>query len=124
MAGAKLCIAQGRYSNIVYFRIRKMTVDPQGTEAPETVHREQQDEASQAQTFAAEARMSRALANSRKPAGAGPADDAQDLVDHMRQMTRSGRIDMDAYRGERSDDDEGSMLGPAGEEDEGPRGSA
>ena len=40
-------------------------------------------------------------------------DDAQDVVDHMNQMERSGRIDMDAYRGERSDDDEPETLGEA-----------
>jgi hypothetical protein len=32
----------------------------------------------------------------------------------MRQMTHSGRIDTDAYRGERSDDDEEGELGPGG----------
>jgi hypothetical protein len=43
-------------------------------------------------------------------------DDAQDLIDHMRQMEHSGRIDMDAYRGERSDDDEEESIGPGGAE--------
>ena len=41
----------------------------------------------------------------------------------MRQMERSGRIDMDAYRGERSDDDEEEELGPGGVEDDQPRGA-
>jgi hypothetical protein len=41
----------------------------------------------------------------------------------MRQMERSGRIDMDAYRGERSDDDEDDELGPSGVEDDEPRGA-
>ncbi|WP_276516798.1 hypothetical protein [Sphingopyxis granuli] len=41
----------------------------------------------------------------------------------MRQMERSGRIDMDAYRGERSDDDEEAELGPGGIEDDEPRGA-
>ena len=40
----------------------------------------------------------------------------QDLVDHMRQMDSSGRIDMSAFRGERNDDDEEGMLGEDGEE--------
>ncbi len=100
-----------------------MTVEPRAPEAPEAVNLEQEDEAAQAQTVGAEARMSRALADSDKTPAAGNMDDAQDLVDHMRQMTRSGRIDMDAYRGERSDDDEAGLLGPAGDEDEGPRGA-
>jgi hypothetical protein len=43
-------------------------------------------------------------------------DDEQDVVDHMQQMERSGQIDMDAYRGERSDDDEQGMLGEGGME--------
>lgn len=30
---------------------------------------------------------------------------------------------MDAYRGERSDDDEPGQLGAAGDEDDGPRGA-
>ena len=43
-------------------------------------------------------------------------DDAQDVVDHMNQMERSGRLDMDAYRGERNDDDEPETLGEAARE--------
>ena len=45
-------------------------------------------------------------------------DDAQDVVDHMNQMERSGQIDMDAYRDERNDDDEAGMLGQSGMEPE------
>jgi hypothetical protein len=41
----------------------------------------------------------------------------------MTQMERSGVIDMDAYRGERSDDDEDDELGPQGVEDDEPRGA-
>jgi hypothetical protein len=41
-------------------------------------------------------------------------DDVPDLVDHMREMVTSGRIDMGAYRGERNDDDEEDGLGPDG----------
>lgn len=41
----------------------------------------------------------------------------------MRQMVSSGIIDMGAYRGERSDDDEEGMLGEAGIEDDTPRGA-
>jgi hypothetical protein len=35
----------------------------------------------------------------------------------MKQMESSGRIDMDAYRGERNDDDEEGLFGEAGEDD-------
>ena len=58
-----------------------------------------------------------------KVSSGDPSDDVQDLVDHMTQMERSGQIDMDAYRGERSDDDDEDELGPGGVEDGGPRGA-
>ena len=93
-------------------------------DAPEMVNREQDDEPAQAQTVAAGARQARPLEDSRKAPARGEGDDAQDLVDHMRQMERSGRIDMDAYRGERSDDDEDDELGPSGVEDDEPRGAS
>lgn len=92
-------------------------------EAPEALNREQQDEETQAQTVAEAARHERRLADSEKVKNGDESDDAQDLVDHMRQMERSGRIDMDAYRGERSDDDEDSELGEGGIEDDEPRGA-
>ena len=69
------------------------------------------------------ARRERRLGDSGKAPSRGEGDDAQDLVDHMRQMERSGRIDMDAYRGERSDDDEDGELGEGGIEDDEPRGA-
>jgi hypothetical protein len=93
------------------------------TEAPETRNREQDDEDAQAQTVAEAARNAHRLEDSDKAPARGESDDAQDLVDHMRQMERSGRIDMDAYRGERSDDDEDDELGPGGMEDGAPRGA-
>jgi hypothetical protein len=92
-------------------------------DAPEMVNREQDDEPAQAQTIAAAARQARPLEDSRKAPARDEGDDAQDLVDHMRQMERSGRIDLDAYRGERSDDDEDDELGPGGVEDDEPRGA-
>lgn len=100
-----------------------MTDQPRSTEAPEAINREQQDEDAQAQTVSADALRSRRLADSEKTPGVDETDDVQDLVDHMRQMERSGRIDLDAYRGERSDDDEDGRLGPGGDEDDGPRGA-
>lgn len=102
-----------------------MTKDPRSNDmtAPEALNREQHDEDSQAQTVAEEARTGRRLADSDKTPSRGEGDDAQDLVDHMRQMERSGQIDMDAYRGERSDDDEEGELGKSGIDDDEPRGA-
>jgi hypothetical protein len=102
-----------------------MIEDPRKSndEAPEAHNREQDDEELQAQTVAEAARRGRTLGDSDKPKSGDTNDDVQDLVDHMRQMERSGRIDMDAYRGERSDDDEDDELGPGGVEDDEPRGA-
>lgn len=98
------------------------TPDP-GIADNEAPNREQDDEDAQAQTVADAARHSRRLGDSDKAKTGDESDDTQDLVDHMRQMERSGRIDMDAYRGERSDDDEDGELGPGGIEDDEPRGA-
>ena len=95
----------------------------ESSEAPEAVNREQEDEEGQAQTVAVEARRARPLEDSEKTPSRGEGDDVQDLVDHMRQMEHSGRIDMDAYRGERSDDDEEGELGEGGIDDDEPRGA-
>lgn len=100
-----------------------MIADPKQTTAPEAVNREQDDEETQAHSVADAAHVERPLADSDKPKTGEETDDVQDVVDHMHQMERSGRIDMDAYRGERSDDDEPGQLGPGGDEDEGPRGA-
>ena len=102
-----------------------MIDDPRKPEAdaPEARNREQDDEAAQAQSVAEAARREARLEDSDKKPSGDASDDAQDLVDHMRQMERSGRIDMDAYRGERSDDDEEDELGPGGVDDDEPRGA-
>jgi hypothetical protein len=100
-----------------------MIADPEQTNAPEAVNREQDDEETQAHAVADAARTERPLPASDKLKTGDETDDVQDVVDHMHQMERSGRIDMDAYRGERSDDDEPGQLGPGGDEDEGPRGA-
>ena len=92
-------------------------------DAPEARNREQDDEEAQAQSVAAAARGEARLEDSDKNRSGDANDDVQDLVDHMRQMERSGRIDMDAYRGERSDDDEEDELGPGGVDDDEPRGA-
>ena len=85
--------------------------------------REQEDESAQAQTLADEA-LGRAggssefgLDDTEKVSSGDESDDVQDLVDHMRQMETSGRIDMSAYRGERNDDEEEGRYGDAAEEE-------
>ena len=93
--------------------------DASDAAAPENFNSEQDDEAEQAQTVADDAirgNADRTSAHESEHGGStNPAqiepDDAQDVVDHMNQMERSGKIDMDAYRGERSDDDEPETLG-------------
>ena len=96
-----------------------MIDDPRKPEAdaPEARNREQDDEEAQAQTVAEAARHSRRLGDSDKAKTGDESDDAQDLVDHMRQMERSGRIDMDAYAGEPQMDDEDDAFGTT-EDDE------
>jgi|SRR6185369_9058910 hypothetical protein len=91
--------------------------------APDAVNREQEDESTQAQTVADEV-LARAegagqfgLDETEKVKAGDETDDVQDLVDHMRQMETSGRIDMSAFRGERNDDEEEGRYGNAAEEE-------
>jgi hypothetical protein len=83
----------------------------------ENYNSEQDDESAQAQTVSDDAIRNIPNGESEHGGTTNPAqiypDDAQDVVDHMHQMERSGQIDMDAYRGERSDDDEPETLGEA-----------
>ncbi len=89
--------------------------------APETVNAEQDDEDTQAQSVADQARSETredGLEDSDNASGGiDDVSDVPDLVDRMKQMESSGRIDMDAYRGERNDDDEEGLFGEAGEDD-------
>lgn len=94
-------------------------------DAPELYNDAQDDdESTQAQTLAGESiggsTGSQSAEDSEHGGSENPAffggDDAQDTVDHMNQMDRSGIIDNDAYRGERNDDDEPDMLGQGGME--------
>ena len=93
-------------------------------EAPELHNAEQDDELEQAQTLAEEALAGGARAasplDSIKPDGAGELmdDSTQDLIDKMRDMEQSGRIDMGAYRGEPNHDDEEDTYGDAVDDDE------
>lgn len=85
---------------------------------PETHNAEQDDEDAQAQTVAEDALDGDEdePGDSEKVSTGREDDDVQDIVDHMRQMKRSGRIDYSAYRGERNDDDEEDTLGPSAED--------
>jgi len=93
-------------------------------EAPELHNAEQDDELGQAQTVADEALAGGARAasplDSLKPDEPGEVmdDSSQDLIDKMRDMEQSGRIDMGAYRGEPNHDDEDETYGDVDDEDE------
>lgn len=94
--------------------------------APEIHNDEQDDEPTQAQSLADEAigRATTVFGNNSETERTGDDPDeiggaTPDIVDHMKQMVTSGRIDMGAFRGERSDDDEEGMYGEGGIEDSG-----
>ena len=93
-------------------------------EAPELHNAEQDDELAQAQTLADEALAGGAHdpspLDSIKPDDDGEVmdDSSQDLVDKMRDMEQSGRIDMGAYRGEPNHDDEDETYGEEIDDDE------
>lgn len=97
--------------------------DPQIDDiAPELDNDEQDDEEEQAQTLADEA-LGRGtddygLDDTVKVSTGDESDDVQDLVDHMRQMVTSGRIDNSAYAGEPNFDDNEDKYGPAAKEDD------
>ena len=86
----------------------------QGEFAPETHNDEQDDHLSQAQEIAEEARNrngERSPLDSSTVHGGIDEDSTQDLIDHMRDMEQSGRIDMDAYAGEENLDDNEDKYG-------------
>lgn len=91
-------------------------------------NREQHNEDAQAQTVAEQA-IDRATdgfgrEQSEKPEGSiTDEDDAQDLVDHMNQMERSGSIDMSAYRGEPNMDDNENAYGRSNKMEDEPENS-
>lgn len=100
------------------------------TLAPEAHNESQDDEAGQAQSLAEEALGRRSDFNTygetvRTPEGGLDDDEGSmpDLVDHMRQMVTSGRIDLSAFNGERNDDDGEGPLGEQTDEDGVPRGA-
>ena len=83
--------------------------------APETHNDEQDDERSQAQTVADQAEALR----KGDPTDSLKHDTTEipDLVDHMRDMESSGRIDMSAYRGEPNLDDDEDKYGKSNKVD-------
>ena len=86
-------------------------------EAPELHNAEQDDELEQAHTVADEALAGAARdaspLDSVKPDEPGELmdDSTQDLIDHMRDMEQSGRIDMGAFAGEPNHDDNEDKYG-------------
>jgi len=86
-------------------------------QAPELRNSEQDDEQEQTQTIADEALRGEARhaspldsIKSDEP-GEIMNDSTQDLIDHMRDMEQSGRIDMNAYLGEPNHDDNEDKFG-------------
>ena len=98
---------------------RKQPQEPeqiQANLAPETHNSEQDDHLAQAQQVAEEAGYQDAetspLDSIRNDEPGEVMDDSsQDLIDRMRDMEQSGRIDMSAYRGEPNMDDNEDMYG-------------
>ena len=89
--------------------------------APETHNDEQDDHRDQAQQVAREAQGQTPATDSpldSKRVNRGIEDNSeQDLIDRMRDMEQSGRIDMDAYRGEPNFDDNEDKYGSANKVD-------
>ena len=82
--------------------------------APENENSEQVDSYAQAQTVADEALGRSAgvqASDSDHVPSAVNAPDAQDVVDHMKQMERGNTIDMSAYAGEPNHDDNVDKYG-------------
>lgn len=94
--------------------------------APETHNSEQDDEQAQAHALADEvlgaSQRDYGSPTESVKVGGGILDEdsTQDLVDHMRDMERSGRIDMGAYQGEDNMDDEEDKYGEASRLDDDP----
>ena len=101
----------------------KSQEERQANFAPETHNDEQDDHRSQAQEIAAQARDHASAAQSPTESTKSTnqsgltGDSTQDTVDHMRDMESSGRIDMDAFRGEPNHDDNVDKFGNAAKVD-------
>jgi hypothetical protein len=93
----------------------------QADQAPELHNDEQDDHLSQAQEVAEEARNKdgeHSPLDSVKVNGGIDDSSAQDVIDHMRDMEQSGRIDMGAYSGEPNMDDNEDKYGEDSKEDD------
>lgn len=90
--------------------------------APETHNDEQDDHLDQAQEVAEEARNKddtwSPLDSEKVHGGIDEEDAPQDLIDRMRDMGQSGRIDMNAYAGEPNMDDNEDKYGEANKIDD------
>lgn len=90
-----------------------------GADAPETINSEQRDPAQAQQVQGDAQKLHSGKMPGSMPSGHNDTDnpanimpqDAQDTVDHMIQMERSGQIDNSAYRGEPMMDDVEDELG-------------
>ena len=97
---------------------------PAAEQAPELHNAEQEDELEQSQTVAEEAlrgggREGSPLDSLRNDEPGEVMDESsQDLIDKMRDMEQSGRIDMGAYRGEPNMDDDEDKYGEDIREDD------
>ena len=83
-------------------------------QAPELHNAEQDDHLSQAQEVAEDARNKdgeHSPLDSVKVKGGIDDNSGQDVIDHMRDMEQSGRIDMGAYSGEPNLDDDEDKYG-------------
>lgn len=90
------------------------------TTAPELDNSEQEDEREQSQTIAEEAlhgegRAPSPLDSTKVHGGIDGSDAEPDLIDRMRDMEQSGRIDMGAFEGEPNDDDDDGKYGDSEE---------
>ncbi|MXO65464.1 hypothetical protein [Altericroceibacterium endophyticum] len=100
-------------------KMMKAQEERQADLAPETHNDEQDDHRNQAQEVSQEAQSltpeTRSPTESTKGRGETDLlnDASQDVVDRMRDMESSGRIDMDAYRGEPNYDDNVDKYGKA-----------
>ncbi|QPC98525.1 hypothetical protein [Qipengyuania soli] len=91
-----------------------MTTPPNNL-PPETHNDEQDDERSQAQTVAEQAQRDHSSSPTESIKSSNESglmgDTTQDVIDHMRDMESSGRIDMGAYDGESNMDDNAGKYG-------------
>lgn len=90
---------------------------------PEIENSEQDDEPEQTQTVAedalrGEARAPSPLDSIKVHGGIDGSDAKPDLIDRMRDMEQSGRIDMDAFEGEPNFDDNEDKYGDDAKEDD------